>query len=82
MNRQESLKKQKAEASECLQDSDWDWFVLQEVDETSWHFQLVDAVDLVDLSEVSSDGESALRCQGHWVSWRRQRRTLSVRDCP
>lgn len=34
--------------------------MLQEVDETSWHFQLVDTVDLVDLSEVSSDSESAL----------------------
>lgn len=55
-----------------LQNSDWDWLVLQEVNETCWHFQLVDAMDLVDLFEVTSDSESALGCQGLWISWRRQ----------
>lgn len=34
--------------------------MLQEVEETLGHLQLVDAVDLVDLSEVSADSESAL----------------------
>lgn len=43
-----------------LQDGNRDRLVLQEVEETRRHLQLVDAVDLVDLSEVSADGESAL----------------------
>ena len=43
-----------------LQDSDWHWLVLQEVNETCWHVQLLDTVDLVDLFEVTPDSESAL----------------------
>lgn len=43
-----------------LQISDWDCLVLQEVNETCWHVQMLDTLDLVDLFEVSSDSESAL----------------------
>lgn len=46
--------------NDMLNHSDWNRLVLQEVDETCWHVQLLDAVDLSDLFEVSSDGESAL----------------------
>lgn len=34
--------------------------MLQKVNKTSWHFQLINTVDLVDRLEVSSDGEAAL----------------------
>lgn len=44
--------------------------MLQKVEEARGHFQLVDAVDLVDFSEVSAHGQSALGCQGFWSSWR------------
>lgn len=53
-----------------LQDGNWSRLVLQEVEEARRHLQLVDAVDLVDLSEVSAHSQSALWCQGFWSSWR------------
>lgn len=43
-----------------LQDGKRSRLVLQEVEEARRHLQLVDAVDLVDLSEVSAHGQSAL----------------------
>lgn len=43
-----------------LEHRDGDGLVLQEVKKTGGHAQLIDAVDLVDLSEVPSESESAL----------------------
>lgn len=43
-----------------LQGGDRSRLVLQEVEEARRHLQLLDAVDLVDLSEVAAHGQAAL----------------------